>query len=270
MKFVTRAQWGARKPKYVNRGTLSAKSTGHWNGPTVSVGGRKDFAHEKCASLVRGIQNFHMNSRGWSDIAYNFVICPHGTVYEGRGLNVTNGANGTNTGNRTSHAIMWLSGQGNAFTQAEKQAFRECVKYVGDSTQAPDAAIGHRDHKSTECPGNERYNWIHAGMPVNSTPSGPKVLYKMGDRGVGVGMLQAGLNIVAKFRVPASGKGIGAQIPILENPYFGPMTKEAVCEFQRFLVAMWELAGSKGPKPPVDGIVTEDVSGALNYWMKAV
>ena len=176
MKLITRSQWGARRANGVNHGSLSQASTGHWNGPTVSVRGSANFDHGYCAALVRGIQNFHMDGRGWNDIAYNFVICPHGHVFEGRGLNVRNGANGTNHGNKTSHAVMWLCGAGNAFVTAQKAAFRDCVKYISEKTAAPYAAVGHRDHKSTECPGNERYNWIKGGMKLSggSMPSAPK------------------------------------------------------------------------------------------------
>lgn len=175
MNIVSRSAWGARAPKYINRGHLKEKSTGHWNGPTVTVGGKLEWNHDHCAGLVRGIQNFHMDSRGWADIAYNFVICPHEVIFEGRGLNVQNGANGTNSGNKTSHAIMWLSGEDNPFSEFQKAAFRQCVKYIGDNTQAPDACVGHRDHKATACPGDARYRWIKAGMPVGYAPIPPPV-----------------------------------------------------------------------------------------------
>lgn len=171
MKFVKRSEWGARRPRHRVTASLSSISTAHWNGPKVLVGGKTTWDHSKCAGLVRGIQNFHMDGKGWSDIAYNFLECPHGYTFEGRGLNVVNGANGTNTGNRTSHAICSLAGQGNPFLESEKVGFRACVKYIADNTAAPDKCIGHRDHKSTECPGNERYNWVHQNMPVSSTPT---------------------------------------------------------------------------------------------------
>jgi hypothetical protein len=148
-------------------GELAGDQTGHWNGPTVRVKGKLTWDHDVCPSLIRGIQNFHMDVREWSDIAYNFVICPHGHIYEGRGLDVWNGANGTNAGNRNNYAIMWLSGEGNPFTEGEKLGFKLCVRYISDNTLAPAKAIGHRDHKSTACPGDERYKWIHAGMPVS-------------------------------------------------------------------------------------------------------
>ena len=35
----------------------------------------------------RAIQNYHMDSNGWSDIGYSFLIGGDGNVYEGRGWN---------------------------------------------------------------------------------------------------------------------------------------------------------------------------------------
>lgn len=38
-----------------------------------------------CSSRVRSFQTYHMNSRGWDDISYNFLIGGDNYVYEGRG-----------------------------------------------------------------------------------------------------------------------------------------------------------------------------------------
>lgn len=276
MTIVSRAEWGARKPKSRSTGALSAKSTGHWNGPTVTIGGKTSWDHSRCPSLVRGIQNFHMDSRGWADIAYNFVVCPHGTIFEGRGLNVRNGANGTNKGNMTSHAIMWLSGERNPFTESEKRGFKECSRYIDEKTAAPAECIGHRDHKATACPGDERYSWIHKGMPVSGTPSKPSPaeptqIYKIGDSGDAVEFIKGMLNILAKERIPTVGKGHGAQLPMdPARKYFGPMMREAVVEFQRFLKVMWELNGKKGPEPILDGIVGPQVLNGIAFWVPIV
>lgn len=35
--------------------------------------------------IVRQIQTFHIESRGWFDIGYNFLIGGDGAAYEGRG-----------------------------------------------------------------------------------------------------------------------------------------------------------------------------------------
>lgn len=173
MLLIKRSGWGARSPEYINHATLSAESTCHWNGPKITVSGKPTWDHSKCFSLVRGIQNFHMDGRGWSDIAYNFVICPHGYIFEGRGFNTINGANGTNSGNRSSHAVMCLAGEENPFPESEKIGFKECIKYILDNTLAPNTCKGHRDHKSTECPGDVRYEWVHSGMPVSQLPEPP-------------------------------------------------------------------------------------------------
>ena len=34
--------------------------------------------HTRCTGVVRSIQSFHMDGNGWNDIAYNFLVCPHG------------------------------------------------------------------------------------------------------------------------------------------------------------------------------------------------
>lgn len=161
MKLVTRAQWGARAPRSTKAFNPVNPTTGHWNGPKVPVG-----EHNKCSAIVRGVQNFHMDSRGWADIAYNWLICPHGYTYEGRGLKYQSGANGTNAGNQTAQAICFMAGEGNEFTDAEKRAFLDTVRYIDTHTTAPSGAIGHRDWKATTCPGDERYRWIKAGMPL--------------------------------------------------------------------------------------------------------
>ena len=45
-------------------------------------------------ATVRGIQNYHMDERGYWDVAYHFLIGADGSVYEGRGWNVEGGATG--------------------------------------------------------------------------------------------------------------------------------------------------------------------------------
>ncbi len=111
-----------------------------------------------------------MDARDYVDIAYNFVECPHGYTFEGRGLDVVNAANGTNAANQSSHAICALAGQGNPFKMEEKVGIKEAVKYIADRTGAANTAVGHRDHKATACPGDDRYSWVHSGMPTYELP----------------------------------------------------------------------------------------------------
>lgn len=174
MILVGRDQWGARGPRGSSRLRATDVTAGHWNGPAITIGGQGVFGHDRCASLVRGIQSFHMNARGWFDIAYNFVVCQHGAVYVGRGINTRSAANGTNASNGASHAVMYLGGEGNEFTQAGRSGMKAAFDYIAKSTTAPAGGKGHRDIKATACPGDTIYHWIRSGMPLDgSTPPPP-------------------------------------------------------------------------------------------------
>ncbi|XP_059476113.1 peptidoglycan-recognition protein LC-like [Neocloeon triangulifer] len=43
------------------------------------------YNHTQCVLQVRKIQMFHIESFGWADIGYNFVVGGEGGIYEGRG-----------------------------------------------------------------------------------------------------------------------------------------------------------------------------------------
>ncbi len=260
MKLITRSEAKLRRPRNRSVRTLTGKSTGHWNGPTITAGGQTTWDHSKCVSLVQGIQKFHMDIRGWSDIAYNFIVCPHGYVFEGRGLNVINAGNGTNAGNRSSHAVVCLAGEGNPFSSEEKLGFRECVKYISDNTPAPNQAIGHRDHKVTVCPGPARYNWIRSGMPVDTAPQGSgmppfnpdrgqfslypiaknKALVRRGARGDVVAYLQGVIKHKAGGAISVDGD-------------FGSKTENRVKDVQRFF------------KLTVDGVVGSKTWDVIDF-----
>jgi hypothetical protein len=101
-----------------------------------------------------------MDHNGWVDIAYNGLACPHGYVFEGRGVQKRSAANGTNSANATSAVICYLGGQGDPFTLEGQQAMQDGAAWLGDPM-----ARGHRDWYPTQCPGDEIYGWIHAPHP---------------------------------------------------------------------------------------------------------
>jgi hypothetical protein len=164
MTWITRSQWGARSPRSSSRLSNPQGSTAHWEGPHMG-----DFPHSECPDKVRSIQSFHMNQRGWSDIAYTTVVCPHGDVFEGRGWYRRTAANGTNAGNNASYAHCYLGGQGDGLTEAGKAgialAFQLGVEQGGAGTKQ----WVHRDWKATECPGTEIVNFVRAGLPAQES-----------------------------------------------------------------------------------------------------
>lgn len=159
MNLVTRAQWGARPPR--NRTPLNPTgATAHWEGPHMGT-----FPHTACPSKVRGIQDFHMGTRGWSDIAYNAVVCPHGYVFEGRGPGVRSAANGTDPGNDADVAVCYLSGEGDPFTPEGAQAMADAMHWLSPGGKRH----AHRDWKPTACPGDTIAAWAHSPAALSGT-----------------------------------------------------------------------------------------------------
>lgn len=148
MKIVSRAQWGARTP--LTRYRMALPSPRLWIHHTAG--------EEHGAEGVRSIQRFHMNGRGWSDIAYSFLVDDDGTIYEGRGVGVV-GAH-TKDDNSSSHAICAM---GNFDV---REPTDEMVAAIGELAAAGkergwwgEVTGGHRDAPgaSTACPGRHLY-----------------------------------------------------------------------------------------------------------------
>ncbi|MFN7141867.1 MAG: N-acetylmuramoyl-L-alanine amidase, partial [Limisphaerales bacterium] len=54
---------------------------------------------ESSKSYMRNIQNYHMETRGWCDIAYHFLVDKYGNIFEGRKHSMTGMPRGTHDGN---------------------------------------------------------------------------------------------------------------------------------------------------------------------------
>lgn len=119
-------------------------------------------SHSECAGIVRGIQAYHMDQQGWSDIAYSIVVCTHGDEFEGRGEGKGSAANGTAEANEDYYAICALVGEGDAQPAAMVDGLRDAAARCR-SWGAGWASTGHRDHFNTACPGDELYALVEAG-----------------------------------------------------------------------------------------------------------
>lgn len=175
MQLVTRAKWGAKPPKddlaYV-AGTHGSKI--HWEGTPVPASLAAADGHTRCDDRVRAIQAAHQANKAenYSDIAYNFVVCPHGYVYEGRGLHHRTGANGNRELNERHYAILAMTGPAGAgdadkwLTKPTAKMFvglADAVAHCRARGGAGDDLLGHRDGLATECPGPALYAWVKSG-----------------------------------------------------------------------------------------------------------
>jgi hypothetical protein len=170
IKLVSRAAWGARAYRQPSGGTLyTGKRRGvklHYLGTPYA-----DRPHDRCDDYVRQIQAQHMDGNGWSDIGYSFVVCTHGTVFEGRGLRRRNSANGNTSLNNDCYAVLLLVGSSGLTrpTDAQLHGARDAIDYCRSEGPAGTWLGGHRDGYATTCPGDPTYAWAKAGAPRPAT-----------------------------------------------------------------------------------------------------
>lgn len=157
MEIVTRSQWGARPPKYT-----TALVPSEVKGVAVhytSMDADRVYDHADCAARVRGIQRYHMDTKGWADIAYNFCVCWHGYVFEGRGFGIRSAGQGTVAGNDGYHAVCFLGGD--TARDDVTPAGREALGWIIRRCPGDDVRPHSWFHK-TGCPGAELEAYVEA------------------------------------------------------------------------------------------------------------
>ncbi|ASU83591.1 MarR family transcriptional regulator [Nocardiopsis gilva YIM 90087] len=178
--IISRSAWGARSPR--------ARATTSWDARTgVTV----HYSFGSPTQTPRQIQDFHMDSNGWSDIGYNFLVDTLGNAYEGRGWLVI-GAHAAPY--NTSHIGVCFIGSDGDATPAAKRAIRAICDEADRRAGRALPRSGHRDLNSTSCPGDDLYQWVRDGMPTDGTTAagGDDVIgLKKGDTGEHVLALQA-------------------------------------------------------------------------------
>ncbi|QVJ03076.1 peptidoglycan-binding domain-containing protein [Nocardiopsis eucommiae] len=166
VNIISRSSWGARAPK---------------NRQTVAWSARQEvtlhYSTGSTSQTPRQIQDFHMGpSRGWSDIAYNFLVDKDGKVYKGRGWLVV----GAHAAPRNTQGIGVCYIGSDSMTDAAKRAvvalYDEACKRAGRTL----SRRGHRDINSTSCPGSKNHAWWKSssfrsvGSGSAPAPSKPK------------------------------------------------------------------------------------------------
>lgn len=166
-RYWTRAEWGARGPKAVNR--LTSTREGIFYHHTVTPAG------PNVPAILRGIQAHHMNGNGWLDIAYSFAVGLageyDGDLFELRGFGVQGGH--TENMNSHSHAISFVGDtrRDHLSPRARRAALaiaREIERRLGGNR-----VRCHGDVTSTDCPGAEARSWVHSGRPTDTPTSAP-------------------------------------------------------------------------------------------------
>jgi hypothetical protein len=134
----------------------------HYPGDPGTFGTSPTLAQS--AARLEGERAFHVDTRGWSDIAYSVAIDQAGRVFDCRGIGYRCAANGNQTVNSEYGACTWLVGQNEAPTPAMRNAFiRWRASYWLSAYPSATKIVGHRDLYQTDCPGNKTYALIQSG-----------------------------------------------------------------------------------------------------------
>lgn len=166
-RIIPRSEWGARKPK-------SEPTYVSWR---TRTGFMVHYSAAFAAQSVRAIQDYHMDTKGWNDIGYNFLVrSTTGEIYEGRGWLVV-GAHCA--GFNTQNLGVCVIGTDRAGVQDVSEKARTAVRWLYEEAERRAAKslrrLGHRDRGNTSCPGDELYAWMQAGFPLSGTTTPPPV-----------------------------------------------------------------------------------------------
>ena len=165
LQRVTRREWNAAEPKRRPRVIKASSRKGvvlHWNGPPLKLdlsGSRAALARRETA-VVKAIQRFHQGGHNWSDSAYSFMVGQSGTIFEVRGDEWDQFANGADSvgpndgADRDFYTIMVMIGEGEKPTAAAKDSVKAVVAHLR-GLGAGDRVLPHNAFKRKTCPGVE-------------------------------------------------------------------------------------------------------------------
>ncbi|WP_040160336.1 N-acetylmuramoyl-L-alanine amidase [Nigerium massiliense] len=131
------------------------------------------YTRAQVPAILRSIQSYHIKGRGWKDIAYNVIVDKYGVAWEGRGGGLTNAVVGGHGMGVTNARVFGLSFLGNYDVKAPSSAMLDTAERVvawkfamhnvavygktWGSSGTLNAISGHRNEKSTSCPGRYVY-----------------------------------------------------------------------------------------------------------------
>ena len=178
-RIITRAEWGfdgwrdpKNPPSRITEANRTAFFTHYQGGPTRYRTGN---------SVPRSIHAMH-KANGWKGIGYGHIVDNDGTIYEGRGFNLSGShCPGWNTAGYSAQGHIGVGERPSAAMLASlRWLYDEACRRSGRSL----SKRGHRDGVATSCPGDVLYAWVKAGMPsaggsggmtapINTTPDTP-------------------------------------------------------------------------------------------------
>jgi hypothetical protein len=160
MDYISREEWGAIDSGRRLHGfwrPMQGIVAHHTTGPSHSPWDR-----------VRGHDRYHVESRGWDSIAYNWLVSGEtGEIFEGRGWKRGAATRGWNS---KSISVAYIGDTDDAFTEHGKDAFLTVVGAIREQYGDHLWVRSHKDFSPTTCPGEKLTAWVQEGMPAGDKP----------------------------------------------------------------------------------------------------
>ncbi|MRK02930.1 SpoIID/LytB domain-containing protein [Aeromicrobium sp. S22] len=177
------------KPSIVSRASWGASGSGGCDNPVYGkttrgavihhTAGNNTYTKAQSKAIVKATQAYHVKSRNWCDIGYNFLVDKYGQIFEGRAGGTTKPVRAAHSGNdAVNQETMGVSLMGTFSTTAPSAAMKSAVvnlvswRFASYKLKAKgtyslggktlNRVAGHRNVVGTECPGNAAYAWLSA------------------------------------------------------------------------------------------------------------
>ena len=152
MRIISRGQWGARNAKErAYQDPRSVKELFIHYSESASASSIRDQKQ-----IMRNLQDFHMDGRGWSDIAYNYVVFngSRPRVFYGRGARVIPAAQANH--NTNTIAVCVVMKAGDKVSWRTKLQLRRLVWHLRSKVIRRNVPVRpHSAVTETSCPGDE-------------------------------------------------------------------------------------------------------------------
>jgi len=168
-RIVPRSQWAPDLPWNWNACPGGPEYTYVANAIVHHTVNSNNYGPGDAVGIMRGIWAYHVQSLGYCDIAYNFLIDNYGVPYEGRLGGIDQPVLGA-------HSLNWNTGTtgiaivgtfssvlpSNATLGTLEDLIRWKFRVHGVDPFEVDYAhiLGHRDTYQTECPGQALYDYL--------------------------------------------------------------------------------------------------------------
>jgi hypothetical protein len=190
---ATRAYWGASDSLIRNATEYTSDVRTFFVHHTA---GTNNYSCSDSPAIIRSIQAYHVKSKHWNDIGYNFLVDKCGTLFEGRRGGIARPVLGAHTMGFNSHSAA-VAVIGNYTSTAASSLVKTRIaqiaayklgaysldpggraamvsggsdRYAKGTVAILNRISGHRDTGQTECPGDTLYDQLPSIRAIAAAP----------------------------------------------------------------------------------------------------